>query len=62
VNDQCPLRIVANSCATFDRVSPNGVKHSAENDHQFALGDLHREFCTVVETNDLVGLLGLDEA
>jgi hypothetical protein len=57
-----PTAHCGSPCATFDRVSPNGVKHSAENDHQFALGDLHREFCTVVETNDLVGLLGLDEA
>jgi nicotinamidase-related amidase len=52
--------LAGDACATFDRVGPDGVKRSAEEVHQFALGDLHREFCTVVETKDVAGLLGLD--
>jgi nicotinamidase-related amidase len=42
--------VVSDATATFDRVGPDGVGHSAENIHAVALADLHGEFATVVDT------------
>ncbi|KAH7929213.1 isochorismatase [Leucogyrophana mollusca] len=45
--------LVGDACATFDRVGADGVKRPAEEVHRYALGDLHGEFCEVVNTNQV---------
>lgn len=45
---------VADAMATFARTGPDGVHHSAELMHQFALASLHGEFAQVVATADLL--------
>jgi nicotinamidase-related amidase len=50
--------LVGDACATFDRVGPDGVKRDAEEVHRYALGDLHGEFCEVVDTADVQRLFG----
>jgi hypothetical protein len=62
MNDQRPLRVVAAPAPLLTASVPEGVKRSAEGDHQFALGYLRREFCKVVETKGLAGVLVLNEA
>src|SRR5512144_2404590 len=42
--------VVSDATATFDRIGPDGVAHSAEEIHAIALSYLHGEFATVVDT------------
>jgi len=49
--------VVSDATATFDRVGPDGVKHSAEEIHSVALSDLHDEFATVVDTAAVIAAL-----
>ncbi|KAG6328663.1 hypothetical protein ID866_10426 [Astraeus odoratus] len=49
--------LVGDACAAYERVGPDGVKRSAEDVHRHALSDLHGEFCTVVDTKDVAGLI-----
>jgi nicotinamidase-related amidase len=51
--------LVGDSCATFDRVGPDGVLRKSEDVHRYALGDLHGEFCTVVDTSEVAKIVGL---
>jgi nicotinamidase-related amidase len=46
--------LVGEACATFDRVGPDGIKHSAQLIHDIALSDLHGEFCQVVGLTELL--------
>jgi nicotinamidase-related amidase len=51
--------LVGDACATFDRRGPDGVLRKAEEVHQYTLGDLHGEFCTVIKSTDVASLVGL---
>lgn len=46
--------LVADACATFDRVGHDGVHRPAEQVHDLALASLHGEFATVVDSADLL--------
>ena len=50
--------LVADACATFDRVGPTGRHWAAQEMHDSALASLHDEFATVTDTEDVLGLLG----
>jgi nicotinamidase-related amidase len=49
--------IVADACATFDRVGPTGRQWTAHDMHESALASLHEEFATVAATSDVLELL-----
>jgi nicotinamidase-related amidase len=49
--------VVSDATATFDRVGPDGVAHSAEQIHAIALSDLHGEFATIVDTAAVIAAL-----
>ncbi|MEO8431507.1 MAG: cysteine hydrolase family protein [Acidobacteriota bacterium] len=46
--------VVSDGTATFERTGPDGAHHSAEEMHRFALASLHREFATVVRTEEIL--------
>ncbi|KAK9720270.1 hypothetical protein K7432_004257 [Basidiobolus ranarum] len=46
--------LVDDACATFDRVGPNGKKHLAEDIHEMTMSNLSGEFCTVVQTEEIL--------
>jgi nicotinamidase-related amidase len=46
--------VVADATATFDRLGPDGVHHRAELIHTISLSDLHQEFATVIQTNQIL--------
>lgn len=50
--------IVSDATATFDRIGPDGARHSAEQIHAIALSDLHGEFGLVVDTATLLAAIG----
>jgi nicotinamidase-related amidase len=49
--------VVSDATATFDRVGPDGIAHSAADVHSMALSDLHGEFATVVDTATIIDAL-----
>jgi nicotinamidase-related amidase len=49
--------VVSDATATFDRVGPDGIEHSAEQIHAIALSDLHGEFATVIDTARVIAAL-----
>jgi len=49
--------VVSDATATFDRLSPDGVRYPAELVHAMALSDLHREFATVVDTDSVLSFV-----
>jgi nicotinamidase-related amidase len=46
--------VVSDATATFDKEGADGQKFSAEIIHETALASLHKEFATVIKTNDLL--------
>jgi nicotinamidase-related amidase len=44
----------ADATATFDRVGPDGVHYTAEQIHAIALSDLHEEFASVTQTDQIL--------
>jgi nicotinamidase-related amidase len=46
--------LVSDATATFDRVGPDGLWYPAEQIHAIALSDLHDEFATVVDTDQVL--------
>ena len=46
--------LVADACATFDRVDFQGVLKTADEIHQVHLASLHGEFCTVCLSQDIL--------
>jgi nicotinamidase-related amidase len=50
--------VVGDATATFDRVGPDGVTYAAEQVHAIALADLHGEFASVVDTEQVVAAVG----
>ena len=47
--------VVADATAAHERVSYDGAQHSAETVHELALANLHREFATIVTTDQVLG-------
>lgn len=50
--------VVSDATATFDRVGPDGIEHSAELIQSIALSDLHGEFATVADTKTVIAATG----
>lgn len=50
--------LIEDACATFDRVGINGEKYSAQEIHNMELACLNNEFATVINTTELIELLG----
>jgi len=50
--------VVSDATATFDRMGPDGVEYRADQIHAIALSDLHGEFATIVDTEEVVAALG----
>jgi len=48
---------VSDATATFDRMGPDGVLHSAEEIQVITLTNLHQEFATIVTTSDVLRYL-----
>lgn len=46
--------LVADACATFDRVGHDGTHYDAQTVHDLALASIHNEFATVVNTGDII--------
>lgn len=46
--------LVSDATATFDKISVDGQKYSAELIHETALASLHNEFATVVKMEELM--------
>jgi nicotinamidase-related amidase len=46
--------VVADATATFDRVGPDGVLHSAEEIYAVSLTNLHQDFATIVAAADVL--------
>ncbi len=49
--------LVSDATATFDRVGPDGIRHSAEEIQAVTLADLHGEFATVVDTRTVLAAI-----
>ncbi len=49
--------VVADGTATFDRRGHDGKLHKAEDMHAIGLAELHGEFATVLETEDVLKLI-----
>ena len=48
------VTLVGDATATFDRTGPDGTYHTAEAMHSINLASLNDEFCTVLNTADLL--------
>jgi nicotinamidase-related amidase len=46
--------VVSDATATFEKVGVEGQKYSAEIMHETALASLHKEFATVIKTDELI--------
>ena len=46
--------LVEDACFTFDRADWNGTRRTAEEVHAMSLANLHREYCFVVRTADIL--------
>lgn len=54
--------LVGDACATNDRVAPNGTAWDAETIHQITLTSIHNEFGTVVSTNEVLAMIGVERS
>jgi hypothetical protein len=50
--------LVRDATWTFDRVGPDGDRHSAEEIHAMTLANLHDEFASIVTAADVIRALG----
>ena len=48
--------MVSDATATFNKIDHNGVSFSADRLHEAALASIHREFATVISTQDVLRL------
>ena len=48
--------LVADACATTNRVGPDGVDHDPGQVHQLSVASMHGEFCTAISTADALSL------
>ena len=51
--------VVSDATATFDRTGPDGRNYAAEEIHAANLVSLHKEFATVIDTENLLAKLDL---
>ena len=49
--------VISDATATFDTLGPDGRKYKADLVHRICLASLHREFATVISSEDLLELL-----
>jgi hypothetical protein len=49
--------VVSDATATFDRISYDGRRFSAEEIHEVSLANLHDEFATILNTASVLALL-----
>ena len=49
--------LINDATATFDRIGIHGEKYDAETLHLTTMANLHEEFATVLNTNDLLAIL-----
>ncbi|QBA63616.1 cysteine hydrolase family protein [Muriicola soli] len=49
--------VISDATATFDIVSPKGLRYEASLVHEITLANLHNEFAAVLDTSDLISLL-----
>ena len=49
--------LVPDCCATTNRVGPDGIDHDPEFVHQMTVANLHGEFCTALDVDDVCKLL-----
>ena len=54
--------LVAEGCATTNRVGPDGVDHDPQIVHDMAVANLHGEFCTALCHADAIDLMSTDRA
>ena len=54
--------LVAEGCATTNRVGPDGVDRDPELVHDMTVTNLHGEFCTALSPADVVDLIAADRA
>ena len=52
--------LVPDCCATTNRVGPDGTDHDPESVHQMTVANLHGEFCTALDVDDVLKLLVAD--
>jgi nicotinamidase-related amidase len=52
--------LVADACATTNRVSPDGIDRDPELVHAMAVASMDSEFCTAVKAQDVLSLLDRD--
>jgi len=52
--------LVADACATTNRVSPDGIDRDPDLVHDMAVTSMDGEFCTALKTADVLGLLDQD--
>ena len=52
--------LARDACAASNRVAPDGRTFDAETVHRMSVANLHGEFCTALDTADLIGLLKAD--
>ena len=49
--------LVPDCCATTNRLGPDGADYDPELVHSMAVANLHREFCTALEMNQILSLV-----
>ena len=54
--------LIAEGCATTNRVGPDGVDRDPELVHDMTVTNLHGEFCTALSPADVVDLIAADRA
>jgi len=52
--------LVADACATTNRVGPDGIDHDPELVHQMSVASMHGEFCTAISSEDALALCSAD--
>ena len=52
--------LVEDACACTNRVGYDGEDYSPEQVHAMTVANLHREFCTALQTGEALGLLAAD--
>ncbi len=54
--------LVAEGCATTNRVGPDGVDYDPQEVHDMTVANLHGEFCTSLSASDALDLVSTDRA
>ncbi len=54
--------LVAEGCATTNRVGPDGLDYDPQEVHDMTVANLHGEFCTALSPSDALDLVSTDRA